>query len=102
SSNVPLKDTGNTFTSTPNVLQGNTFQVLRWNAVGGATDEKIWDWEIRVTGGATQFNLRARDDNIGTGSVPLSFLRSGTTVTEIEMNATTLDFNGNMDVSGNA
>jgi hypothetical protein len=61
-----------------------------------AADEK--GWSIRASGGL--FRVATRTDAGVDTSNFISVTRSGTTVTEIELNATALDFNADMDVSG--
>lgn len=89
SSNVPLLDSVNTFTTSPQVFSGG-FPRVRLQETDGATDEEIW--EAFIFNGT--FGIRTRDDTDSTGSSAITASRTGTTVDEIELNATTLDFNG--------
>lgn len=60
------------------------------------------NWEIRGvnrTDGTAGFQVLTATDADGAGSSAIDIYRSGTTVTEIELNATTLDFNGVADFS---
>jgi hypothetical protein len=69
---------------------------FNWYSSGAAADEKFYD--VTNSGGGLSF--RAVNDAYSAATTWLQVARSGTTVAEIELNATTLDFNGNCDVSG--
>lgn len=78
---------------------------FRIQETDGALNEQYWLW---LYSGGT-LTLRAYNDALNASSVGLSFDRTGTTIdliavsaTEVELNGTTLDFNGNMDLSGAA
>ena len=64
---------------------------------GAAANEGLW----RFRANANALELLARNDANDDGSVPLQITRTGTVVDQIQLNATTLDFNGNVDTSGN-
>lgn len=56
-------------------------------------------WRVVSNGGT--FSIEASADNGTSGTQAVNILRTGTTVDEIELNATTLDLNGAADISGN-
>jgi hypothetical protein len=62
----------------------------------GPADEKRWRWY--ASGGDMVF-VTLNDAQNATSTIA-QITRSGTTVAEIELNATTLDFNGTVDCSG--
>jgi hypothetical protein len=57
-------------------------------------------WRLYASG--TTFGLQTRTDVDGAGASPVVIARSGTTVSEIELNATDIDINANVDISGSA
>src|SRR5690606_1468260 len=59
-------------------------------------DEKVTE----MFGSGTGFEIRNREDGFGSTNVWLRMARTGTTATEIELNATTFDFNGTLDIDG--
>jgi hypothetical protein len=87
-------DVANTFTQTQTISGGAPRLVLNESDAG--TDEK--NWTLDASGDALR--IRALTDALGGTSFPLVILRTGTTIDEIEFNATAFDFNGAMDVSG--
>ena len=54
------------------------------NIGGGAADEHIW--ELSPTGGTNEWGLRAVNDAISAASPVMTFLRSGTSVTDMVVN----------------
>lgn len=100
SSNVPLKNAANAFldvtTFQGNVTLSSGSPQLYWDATGAAADERLWNAAYI----GDSFLLRTRTDTNGTGQSAIVIGRTGTTVDEIELNATLLDFNSNLDVSG--
>jgi hypothetical protein len=70
---------------------------LTWEDANAASNEKVYD----ITADAGVLSFRTITDAYGAGSTWMMVDRSGTTVSEIELNATTFDLNGALDVSGN-
>lgn len=82
-----------TFAAAP-IIAG-AFSSLLFNDTGAAVDNRKW----RFVTTTTQLYLQTQTDDELTSGNPLILTRTGTAVTEIELNATTLDFNGTVDVS---
>lgn len=105
SSNVPLLNGTNTFTNT----------VSSTGSVTGflAASTSACEYRLDVTNATTNQRLSAlradgdeialvtRDDAGTLGNKGLVLFRSGTTVTDVQLNATSLDFNGTADFSSN-
>lgn len=91
SANIPLLNSGNIF------LQGQrintTFPEFEIYDSDAGTDEKLWS--VGATAASSDiFEIRTRTDADGQGAVPFSISRTGTTASEIDLTADTLDFNG--------
>lgn len=102
SANVPLLNASNVFTGGINTFNSplamsSAVPQMRWFETGVTADEGAW----AVIVDSEVFTLRAYNDAFAISSQFLRVLRTGTTVDEIELNATTLDFNGAADFSGN-
>src|SRR5690606_31654130 len=114
SSNVPLKDAVNVFLDRATFTGGTSgvagASVVIRSASPGITiveedageDEKAWSLG-RPANGRMFFSTQT-DDLIG-GAIPaggifMAVSRSGTAITEVELNGDVLDFNGNADISG--
>lgn len=69
---------------------------LKFSETDAATNEKQWVW--RSVAGVLQLDTYTDADAFGATAIAID--RNGTTVTEIELNATLLDFNGSLDLSG--
>ena len=98
--NVPLLNGANTWSASQTfnvepLVQGLSAGV-NFNETDEATDKKRW--RITATGGALQ--MMARSDDVSVSSNFMTVLRTTTTIDEIELNATTLDFRSNFDLSG--
>lgn len=79
SSNVPLLDAANVFTST---LQISSAQpTYRFNETDAGTDEKIWDFLASASGWA----VITRDDGGGFGAQPFAMTRSGVNISLITL-----------------
>ena len=87
--------TGDTFTG--NITLSTTQPRFKYVETDALADEGHWD--TLVSDG--QWILQSRSDADAAGSVAISVQRTGTTVDEIELNATLFDFNGALNVSGN-
>ena len=101
SSNVPLLDAENEFTATG--INGAVSlvaaqPVLRLSETGVTSDNGEWILQAN----AEKLLLSAYDDALSASAHFLVVDRTGTTVDEIELNATTFDLNGALDLSGNA
>lgn len=70
---------------------------LRFSATGGAADEKRWRIQPAAAG---TFSIRAYSDDEASFTNAILIDRTGTTIDEIEFNATAIDVNATMDVSG--
>lgn len=64
-------------------------------------DEKAWTL-ARPVNGVLNFYAATDAQIASSAGLFMSVERSGTAITEVELNATTLDFNGEVDISGNA
>lgn len=60
------------------------------------SDEKLW----RILADGDLLSISTRTDADGAGSAALVFSRTGTAIDEIELNATLLDFNGQINYNG--
>ena len=85
-----------TFSGQPTIT--STSAALVFTDTDADTDEK--QYSIRNSAG--QFRLQTRTDGSATANNAFIIDRTGTTVDEIELNATALDFNATLDVSGSA
>lgn len=65
-------------------------------ATGGSTDAKRWD----IAGNSNTLAIRAISDDNGTVTFPIIVTRSGTTITSVALNGTTIAVTGAMTVSG--
>lgn len=68
---------------------------MAWQATGAAANNRWWD----ILSGGTTWNIRALND-AGTAAVAISIGRSGTTITDIGLSATTTTVFGAFTVSG--
>ena len=101
SANVPLLDVGNTFTSFMDVGDvvgiNMAAPIVRWSETDAGTDEQHWlasvNSDIYRIGTASD----AAANTLANAGIRL--LRTGTTINEVELNATALDFNGAADFS---
>src|SRR5690606_15420405 len=94
SSNVPLKNAANTFTSPLTISTNN--QWLYFLEADAGENEKL----SRIQGADGGLLWATRTDQDGTGETFFQVTRNGVEVTEIDLNADLLDFNGNADISG--
>jgi hypothetical protein len=94
SANVPLLNTPNAFSGP--ILVTSVSPQVRWNETDAAADNVTW---IALMG-ASAWSLAAYEDDLVTSSSAIRAFRSGSTITEVELNATALDFNGDADISG--
>jgi len=69
-----------------------------YDSSGAAANEA--KWQFRTANNGNVFRLYTVDDADALGTVAVQITRSGTSVTEVELNATTFDFNGTLDVDG--
>jgi hypothetical protein len=69
---------------------------LRFRELDAPAEEQRW----RFTPVGGSFFLLAYSDDESTFSAPINVQRTGTTIDEIEFNATAIDVNGTLDVSG--
>jgi len=97
SSNVPLINAANVFTNPNQEIQGNGASLFL-DSPDGAADEDVW--LIQNIGSTGQFRVATRTDAGGVGANAITMERTGTTIDEIQLDATALDFNGNADISG--
>lgn len=91
----------NTITVSANVganFVGTSASRIKFTASDAGTNEDLWDVGAIVSDDS--FRIRTRTDADGVGNDALKIVRSGTTVSEIELNATLLDFNGDAEFSG--
>lgn len=102
---IPLLNGANTWsgvqTFSANPIIENTEPVLHLRDSNAAADNIRWRINVGV-GGVAGLWIRALNDAESVVSHPLIILRTGTTIDEIELNATLFDFNGAMDLSGAA
>lgn len=75
---------------------------LRLDETDAGVNEKVWLIGQSGGGAAAGLQILSRTDADGAGAQAVQILRSGTAITEIQLDATLLDFNGNLDVSGTA
>jgi len=66
------------------------FPVCVWNYAGGGADSKLWDAYVD----GTTWHMRVINDADNAFSDAITVVRSGTTVTQINLNPTTLLYNG--------
>lgn len=85
-----------TFPSNTQVSAASTPQFFI-RETGAATDQKIWAIGRSSAG---QFRILTLTDAEGFGNIAIAISRTGTTIDEIELNATLFDLNGTLDVSG--
>ncbi|PZN15019.1 MAG: hypothetical protein DIU63_09680, partial [Proteobacteria bacterium] len=109
SSNVPLKDAPNVFNATQTI---STSSVAVLNLFGSGSDMRVSFWHLGAPENQGRYTLvfqsngtlslqTAQDSGSLTGAeAALRILRSVQEVTEIELNADALDFNGDADISG--
>lgn len=83
-----------TFTATP--VLSNVAPILTFTQTDGATNEKNWQF----VSDSTIFELRAYNDALNSYTNPLTFTRSGTTVTAATLAATAIGLTGNTSVTG--
>lgn len=95
SSNVALKDTLPVFTNGGIEVEGSQ-PFVTFDETDGGSNQRLW----RVLAAAGTWFLTTRTDADAAGANAIEVSRSGTTITEIELNANTLDFNGTVDISG--
>jgi hypothetical protein len=98
SDNVPLKNAPNVFSAVTQTIR-STSPHLRFHETDANTNEGVWS--IITNGGVWRVNTHTDESPTATVESAIRCLRSGTTVTEVELNATLLDFNGALDLSGN-
>lgn len=84
-----------TFTSGSGVRITHAAPRFILQETGGTADEQVWDWRVD----ASVLSARLLNDAESAAVNWLRVLRTGTTIDEIELNATTLDFNGAADFS---
>lgn len=94
SSNIPLKNALNVFTSEQRIdSAGPNFLVMHEN--DGAVDEK--QWAMRIAGG---FRLSTMTDAGAFGSNAIQVNRSGTNIGSMDINASVLNLLGDISLSG--
>lgn len=76
----------------------NTAPIFAIKDTDAAADEKTY----RLENSAGVFSVKAFNDAEGSSTSPIVIDRTGTTIDEIELNATTFDLNGALDLSGAA
>lgn len=98
--NAAIKTEANVFTAAQQIT--NATPVFKFYESDAGADEKLW----RIVTSANGFYVQTRTDADGGGATAMWLARSGTTVTqiqlnatEVELNATTIDINGAVDVS---
>lgn len=94
SSNVPLLNAANTFTGIHTLQSANV--ELRLSETGITADNGNW----RIGANSEAFSISLFDDAWSASDTAIAIQRTGTTIDEIELKATLLDFIGNVDVSG--
>lgn len=107
--NVALKNAPNVFDATQTI---STSSVAVLNVFGSGSDMRVsfqhlgapenqgrYTWVIQSNGTLALRTVQDSGSLSGAG-VPLQITRSALEVTEVELNATTLDFNGDADISG--
>ena len=77
-------------------VRSNTPGLSLWRS-NAPEDSKFWGFQVEASG---SLGLVTRDDDRMNSTHALRIFRTGVTIDEIELNATTLDFNGNADISG--
>jgi hypothetical protein len=102
SANVPLLDATNTFTGQVQIgvdlLISGTSARQRFVETDAGVDETVW---LTVVSTGRMFYALAADATPTTvAAAYFDINRTGTVIDSIAISATTLDFNGNMDVSG--
>lgn len=95
SSNVALLDQTNTFTNNVATMDGAGPQ-WRLNESDQAANNRLW--LLQSSGEA--FLIRGCNDVVSVCGDAVRIDRTGTTIDEVDLTATTLDFNGNVDISG--
>lgn len=80
----------NTFTAAIPITVSHATPRTDWYETDGAANSKLWS--VIIDGGF--FTLQTRTDADGSGGLPVSIQRSGTTVVEIAFVATTVSANG--------
>lgn len=96
SSNVPLLDVANVFTGANLTVSTSSSASIRLEDTAASLNEA--PYRVRIDGG--QFDILLEQDDYAANNRAFSIFRTGIAIDEIELNATTLDFNGNVDVSG--
>lgn len=105
---VPQLSANNTFTqeqtftgaasaSDGSITLASASPGVRYEDSSGGADAKNW----LAYAASGEFKLSPYSDADSAGTAALKVVRSGNTISEIELNATTLDFNGVADFSGN-
>lgn len=95
--NAAKLDANNVFTNAAQTLS-NAAPELRFSETDATANNG--NWLFSATG--ENFVFRAYDDAFSSSSTAITFTRTGTTVDEIQLDATSLDFNGALDLSGRA
>lgn len=90
-------------TSNGSIIASSSAPVMAWNETDAGTDEKIW----RAIANTDSWRLQTLNDSWGWVANAISVERTGSAVskiqldaTEVELNATTIDINGDVDISG--
>lgn len=94
SANVPLLDGSNVW-SAAQTIQATQVD-LYFVETDATSDEKRWRW----LASAGDLYLQTRTDANGGGDTPIYIQRTGTTVDEIQLAATTFDLNGTLNLNG--
>jgi hypothetical protein len=93
-----IHQSGNAFTDSTIIVSGDAASILfdETDQTGG--NERYWTWGV----GTRAFRLRTFTDALGVGQDAFAAIRAdnSTTIEEVELNGTSLDFNGNADISG--
>lgn len=100
SSNIPRKDASNVFTHNGGIqASGETPRMSIFETDGGENGK---GWSIYASAGVLNISLTEDAQHPGLTNAVNGFrmARNGMAVTEVELNATALDFNGDADISG--
>ena len=94
--NATLFDMNGSMNLSGTLILESTSPQFRFTETDAAANETVYD----ISSSAGDLLYRTRTDALGVGVTYLSVQRTGTTVDELEFNATALDINANIDVSG--
>lgn len=92
----PRLAAANTFTTRQNIALTYSVDFVM-NQTDASANQKKWLWRVSNDG---IYGLYAWNDSEIGAYTAMQFTRSGVTVTQLQLNATSFDFNGALDVSG--